>query len=247
MLPTSALLTSLRTFLALGTVALSFGSAQTATAQLPELPREPQERETPTSEVPTPQDVRFACQSVGGQYTVMYYPQSQPGESYAWATPTELGGGWTPQRRCQEIARRLESYRPDGLLELGTSLENGYDVVCVTTQADPSCRIVLTVPPGQDPQVTRDLVFENIVLADGGTSTDAVTALTGSDREVQAIEDMLGIEFPDGVSSRSPARSDWIDLRPFLDPADGGTGGQLQSIPTVEPSSNPRLDPDRFR
>lgn len=239
-----------RTVGTLGAAALTFGFAAPAIAQLPELPpSEPSESDAPAP-APAPADVRFACESAGGQYTVMYYPESQPGERYAWATPTQLGGGWTPQRRCQEIARRLESYRPDGLLELGTSLENGYDVVCVTTQANPSCRIVLTVPPGQDPEITRDLVFENIVLADRGTSTDAVTALTGNRPDVAAVEDLLGIDLPDGMpgggGSRSSVRADWIDLRPFLDPADGGTGAQLQDT-SPAPSGRPRLNPEGFR
>ncbi|NJN90156.1 MAG: hypothetical protein HC878_07090, partial [Leptolyngbyaceae cyanobacterium SL_5_14] len=104
----------------------------------------------------------------------MYYPQSQPGQAYAWATPTELGGGWTEERRCNEISRRLEFYRPDGLLEMQTGVENGYSTICVTTQQNASCRIVLTVPPGQDPLVTRDRVFENLAVADRGQQTDSV-------------------------------------------------------------------------
>ena len=82
---------------------------------------------------------RFACQMINGQHTVMYMPESQPGEAYAWATPTAMGGGWTEDRRCYEISRRLESYRPDGLVEMRTSVENGYDIVCVTTEAVPAC------------------------------------------------------------------------------------------------------------
>ncbi|XPM57456.2 MAG: COP23 domain-containing protein [Leptolyngbya sp. IPPAS B-1204] len=110
---------------------------------------------TPTRRSPTStttqnlNDVRFSCQVVNGQYTVMYNPQSQPGQYYPWATPTAMGGGWSPDRRCNEISRRLEFYRPDGLLELQTGLENGYNTVCVTTEAMPSCRIVLTVPKGK--------------------------------------------------------------------------------------------------
>ena len=109
-------------------------------------------------------DVRFSCQTANGQPTVMYNPQSQPGKYYAWATPTSLGGGWTPERRCNEISRRLEFYRPDGLLELQTGVENGYNTICVTTEAMSSCRIVLTVPPGQNPVAIRDRIFNNLSL-----------------------------------------------------------------------------------
>lgn len=239
--------------LGLATIAgLSMAIAPAAMAQLPEIPAE--ETSPTDSTDPVADDVRFSCQSVNGEYTVMYHPQGE-GQQYAWATPTALGGGWTPERRCQEISRRLESYRPDGLLELGTDVENGYDVICVTTQANNSCRIVLTVPPGQDPRQTRDLVFENIVLADSGTTTDGVTALTGSDG-AEIVEGLLGIELPDGLGgrrssqpSRQGTQSNWIDLRPFLAPADGGTGGQLQNFRGSSPtpsSENPQLDPSRF-
>jgi len=239
--------------LALATVVGLSVAVPSAIAQLPELPEDDRRQSEPTD--PVSEDVRFSCENVNGDYTVMYHPQGQGGQQYAWATPTALGGGWTPERRCNEISRRLESYRPDGLVELGTNVENGYDVICVTTQANTSCRIVLTVPPGQDPRQTRDLVFENIVLADSGTSTDGVTALTGSDG-TEIVEGLLGIELPEGLGGRrssQPSRqgtsSDWIDLRPFLAPTDGGTGGQLQNLqrssPTASPD-NPQLDPNRF-
>lgn len=171
-------------------------------------------------------DTRFFCETDNGQYTVMYYPESQPEQAYPWASPTALGGGWSAERRCLEIARRLESYRPDGLRELKTGIENGYDIVCATTTQDPSCRIVFTVPPGQDPIVTRDRVFENLAVADAGQQTDAVNTFSGND--VGRLLDQLGNVLDLNLPSRSQQRSsNAIDLRQFLDPADGGTGAQL--------------------
>lgn len=177
---------------------------------------------------------RFGCQVMNGEYTVVYYPPSQPDQPYAWATPTELGGGWTPQARCNEISRRLESYRPDGMQEMQTGVENGYDVICVTTQANPSCRIVLTVPPGQDPIVTRNRVFENLAVADNGMQTEAVTTFTDSGENAifDELGNLLNIELPDlpGVTS-TPSRNNRgpINLRPFLAPEDGGTGRMLNN------------------
>jgi hypothetical protein len=183
-------------------------------------------------------DIRFTCEHVDGQYTVMYHPESQPDQSYAWAKPTLLGGGWTPQLRCAEISRRLESYRPDGLIEMRTGAENGYNTVCVTTQVNPRCRIVLTVPPGQDPVITRNRVFENLAVADSGQGTDAVTTFSeDGDDILNQIGDVLHLPGLRGQRDRS----DGIDLRPFLDPADGGTGTNLQD------NSSSQLNPDRFR
>lgn len=196
----------------------------------------------PPSTTPS-SDTRFSCELVNGEYTVMYYPESQPNQSYPWAIPSELGGGWTPQRRCNEITARFESYRQDGLLELTTGIENGYDTICVTTQLDPrDCRIVLTVPPGQDPQLTRDLIFDNLLVADDGGATQGV--YTFGDRQsgqdiIGEIGNIIGGSKNGNGSGASP---DKIDLRPFLDPADGGTGQQLQpgNPATPQPSNSER-------
>jgi hypothetical protein len=197
-------------------------------------------------------DTRFSCELVNGEYTVMYYPESQPNQGYPWAIPSELGGGWTPEKRCDTITSRFESYRQDGLLELTTGEENGYDTICVTTQLDPTdCRIVLTVPPGQDPQLTRDLIFDNLLVADDGGSTQGVYTFGDN----QSGEDILGevgkVIGGSGKNNRNRRSPENIDLRPFLDPADGGTGGQLNKGNSVAPQpsqpSNSERKPDIFK
>jgi hypothetical protein len=194
---------------------------------------------------PTATQPRFTCEVVEGEYTVMYHPQSQPGGSYEWAQPSAMGGGWTPEMRCQEIARRLEAYRPDGLERLQTAVENNYNTICVTTANNPDCRIVLTVPPGQDPELTRDRIFENLTVADSGQQTDAVNAIVGNDNRIlREVEGVLGVPLP-GSGGGSAVRANGIDLRPFLDRADGGTGDRLDSL--NRGSSDAQLNPDNFR
>ncbi|MBF2046171.1 MAG: hypothetical protein IGS54_02020 [Elainella sp. C42_A2020_010] len=208
---------------------------------------------TPTRRSPTStttqnlNDVRFSCQVVNGQYTVMYNPQSQPGQYYPWATPTAMGGGWSPDRRCNEISRRLEFYRPDGLLELQTGLENGYNTVCVTTEAMPSCRIVLTVPQGQDPVALRDRIFNNLLVADSGQQTTAATAYQGGDNGIlNQLGQAIGVDLSNLAGGRRSSSPASIDLRPFLDPADGGTGARLTNS-AVPAQTGPRLNPGNFR
>lgn len=185
----------------------------------------PKPEPAPTSDTP-----RFSCQVQNGQYMVMYQPKSQPGKSFPWAVPSAMGGGWSPERRCYEISRRLEAYRPDGLLEMRTAIENGYNIICATTEKNPTCRIVLTVPPGQDPIVTRDRVFANITTADSGQQTTGVATF----KEGSSLPDVLGLP----VSLPLPRSRDTIYLKPFLDPTDGGT---LTAVPV------PRLNPNNFR
>jgi hypothetical protein len=135
------------------------------------------------------------------------------------------------------------------LLEMQTAVENGYNTVCVTTQKVSSCRIVLTVPRGQDPVATRDRVFQNLTIADSGKQTDAVNTFVGSgvasgqDPLLGQIGQVLNIGLPNlGGLSRA---SSGIDLRPFLDRADGGTAQYLRSGVSNRPA--PRLNPNRFR
>lgn len=188
---------------------------------------------------------RFSCLPLNGEYTVVYQPQSQQNRSFPWARPAQMGGGWSSQKRCNEIARRLELYRPDGLQEMTTGVENGYNTVCVTTQKVPACRIVFTVPDGQDPVVTRDRVFDNLTVADNGQQTDAVNTYTS--RGDDGIGNLLnmGREIIGG-GKISPARSKSINLQPFLDKNDGGTGTQLTSGVSSRNKSN-RLNPANFR
>ncbi|NES20722.1 MAG: hypothetical protein F6K41_17755 [Symploca sp. SIO3E6] len=193
-------------------------------------------------------DPRFTCQFVNGDYTVMYHPESKPGQAFPWAVPSAMGGGWTPELRCNEISRRLELYRPDGLVEMRTGIENNYDVICVTTQQNSDCRIVLTVPPNQDPEITRNLVFENLTVADSGTQTQGVTTFVGGEQNSQLLDQIFnqGLSILGGGNNKQPIRgSGDIDLRPFLDAADGGTGSQLRGGSSVGP--NRQLNPDLFR
>lgn len=190
-------------------------------------------------------DTRFSCELRNGEYTVMYYPESQANQGYPWAIPSELGGGWTPERRCNEITSRFETYRQDGLLELSTGIENGYDTICVTTQLDPTdCRLILTVPPGQDPQLTRDLIFDNLLVADDGQQTQGVYTFgdgqSGGDIIGEVGKVIGGISGDNSGSSNASPKS--INLKPFLDPADGGTGQYFRgnSAAPARPSNSDR-------
>lgn len=192
---------------------------------------------------------RFTCQTYNGQYTVMYQPQSQPGQYFAWAAPAALGGGWDAQRRCTAIASRLELYRPDGLQELQTAVENNENIVCVTTEANPTCRIVLTVPPGKDPYVIRNSIFQNLTTADSGQQTIAVN--TYGDRSSGGNELYnLGRTLLGSGNNRVSSSRSGINLKPFLDRKDGGTARNLRNGVAIRRQSQPnsvRLTPSNFR
>ncbi len=192
---------------------------------------------------------RFTCQTYNGQSTVMYQPQSQPGQFFPWAVPTALGGGWDAQKRCTAIANRLELYRPDGLQELQTSVENNENIVCVTTEANPACRIVLTVPRGKDPYIIRNSIFQNLTTADSGQQTIAVNTYgdrsSGGNELYNLGHTLLG----SGNNQVSSSRGG-INLKPFLDRQDGGTANNLRNGVAIRRQSQPnsvRLNPGNFR
>ena len=195
---------------------------------------------------------RFSCQYNNGQPTVMYQPQSQPGQYFAWAAPQTLGGNWDAQRRCETIASRLELYRPDGLQELQIAVENNENIICVTTESQPNCRIVLTVPRGKDPYTIRNSVFQNLTTADSGQQTIAVNTYTNRNRGNGDSLYSLGQTLLGGKNQVSSAKQG-INLKPYLDPKDGGTGGKLRNGVEIRRNTNTtrqapsRLNPSKFR
>ncbi|TAE61800.1 MAG: hypothetical protein EAZ76_04420 [Nostocales cyanobacterium] len=205
---------------------------------------------------PTPTTVdtgtRFSCQNYNNRFTVMYQPQSQPGQFFAWAAPQALGGGWSPENRCQAIAQRLELYRPDGLQELQIARENNENIICVTTEANPACRILLTVPRDKDPYAIRSSIFSNLATADNGQQTIAVNTYrnrsTGGVNELYNLgRTLLGGSRTNNVNSSRNG----INLKPFLDPRDGGTGKNLRNGVSIRRQSQPQqrtiLNPGLFR
>jgi Circadian oscillating protein COP23 len=210
---------------------------------------------TPQTSVPSGgTQARFACESINNQSTVTYRPIDRPGERYPWAIPSTMGSNWNAGKRCTEIARRLEEYRRDGLKELRTDIKNQYNTVCVTTERDDECRIVFTVPPGQDAISTRDAVFRNLTVADSGQRTTGVN--TFADGGNNGFGNMLGTILPGLGNSGNAARPgaalqtrNSIDLRPFLSTKDGGTATQLREATVTNSTngSNKKLNPNRFR
>jgi len=104
-------------------------------------------------------DSRFYCelqadQTRGGEvWTVMY---RYDGGVKAWLKMVRsMGGGWDTQKRCEEIANRLDIFRQDGLQRFDYREDPdtpGQYVLCAKTKVSGSnCPLVLTLTVEDNP------------------------------------------------------------------------------------------------
>ncbi len=101
---------------------------------------------------------RFSCElrqdtNKGKEvWTVMYDNGKKKQPWLGMVIP--MGGGWSPERRCQEIERRLESFRQDGLVSLGYRDDPNtpqQQILCVNTElSGDSCPLLMTLDVGTD-------------------------------------------------------------------------------------------------
>lgn len=102
-------------------------------------------------------------------WTVMYDDGKKKQPWLGMVIP--MGGSWTPERRCQEIEKRLENFRQDGLISLGyrdDSHTPQQQVLCVKTNlSGDSCPLLMTLDVDTDGyqalrETTKALRNENI-------------------------------------------------------------------------------------
>jgi Circadian oscillating protein COP23 len=98
----------------------------------------------------------------GDVWTVMY--RHDKGAQPWLKMVTTLGGGYTPVKRCEEIASRLETYRKDGLIKFGlrgdSNTPNQYVMCAKTRVSGDNCPILVTLKPGSEMeayQAVRDM------------------------------------------------------------------------------------------
>lgn len=149
-------------------------------------------------------NARFSCQlqpdtQRGSEvWTVMY--RHDKGQQPWLKMVTTLGGGYTPVKRCEEIAERLEIYRKDGLIRLtyrdDPKTPNQYVICAKTKLSGDNCPLLVTLKPGSETEAYKELqdMTENLQNGTG--------VYQNSDGKL-------------ATSNFSPA-SPVIDLTPFL-------------------------------
>lgn len=104
-------------------------------------------------------EARFSCNlepdaDRGGEvWTVKYQIKEKKSEPWLKIV-TSFGDEWTESVRCDEIARRLEMFRQDGLMKIFSRKDintPGQEVICAQTKVSgESCPLLITLKPGVD-------------------------------------------------------------------------------------------------
>ncbi|MBO3462071.1 COP23 domain-containing protein [Aetokthonos hydrillicola Thurmond2011] len=125
---------------------------------------------------------RFSCtlqldtQKGGEVWTVMYRNDK---EVKPWLRMVNsFGDGWDTRTRCDEITKRLEGFRQDGLLRFSYRTDPKtpkQDVICVHTKLDPqNCNLLVTLKPGADGYDSlrrMTMAIQNGTTVDQGSGT----------------------------------------------------------------------------
>lgn len=79
-----------------------------------------------------------------------------------WTSNAFDGAGWSPQRRCQEVSQRFESFRQQGRLAfITTGRMNSLPVICTAAKDGGACDgLLYTLKPSQDPTLALQRLFD---------------------------------------------------------------------------------------
>lgn len=125
------------------------------------------------STAPIPAEARaqsFVCSNSGGVPTTtasMADGRSVP--VIRWTSSTFDGAGWTPERRCQEVSARFDTYHREGRLKyITTGRMNGLPVICTSSSNGGSCDgLLYTLKPGQNATATLRNLLDIRIKARG--------------------------------------------------------------------------------
>ena len=99
-----------------------------------------------------------AVKSDGGQVPVI-----------RWTSSTFTSAGWSPQRRCEEVSQRFDTYLKQGRLTyITTGRMNRLPVICTAASDGGACDgLLYTLKPGQNATATLLSLLEIRVKARG--------------------------------------------------------------------------------
>jgi hypothetical protein len=135
-----------------------------------------------------PNQVTFFCQEIfdpaSGEKvaaTIAWNPEGQGHLGFiGWKSEYFVKGGWTPQKRCQEVSKKFQNFYEAGRLNRLTTGENkGYSVVCAVASDEQSCNgdnQLFTLKNNSNPE----LVLEQLVNIAQGKSSEPLWQSSGN-------------------------------------------------------------------
>lgn len=104
----------------------------------------------------------FVCSTAAGAPATNVVTQGgQQVPLIRWTSNVFNDAGWTPQRRCQEVSGRFDSYFRQGRLDyITTGRMNGLPVICTARSNGGACDgLLFTLKPGQNATQTLQDLF----------------------------------------------------------------------------------------
>ena len=129
-----------------------------------------------------------------------------------WTSSAFEAAGWSPERRCEAVSKRFDSfYRQGRLTYITTGRMNSLPVICTAqTNGGPCDGLLYTLKPGQNATATLKSLLEIRVKARGPLNET-------TERMYVSLNELL---------STAEARAT-------------GTGSSFRTSPASRPSSNP--------
>lgn len=125
-----------------------------------------------------------------------------------WTSNAFDGAGWTPQRRCQEVSQRFETYRQQGRLAyITTGRMNSLPVICTARSDGGACDgLLYTLKPGQDPTLALKRLFDVRFKARGPLNET-------TSRVYLSVNELLGA--PKMVNPAANTNTSTSDVKPL--------------------------------
>lgn len=112
--------------------------------------------------------ISFACSSVSGiPATIVVTRDGKHVPVIRWTSSVFNDAGWSPERRCQEVSARFDSFLKEGRLNyITTGRINGLPVICTARNNGAPCDgLLYTLKPGQNPTTALRNLLEIRVKA----------------------------------------------------------------------------------
>jgi len=106
----------------------------------------------------------FSCKMESGAWTTVVNESGKPERQLIrWTSDLGASVGYTPERRCNEVTNRMNSFFSNSGQFITHGIYNGQKVICATDRLGKDClNLLYTVQPKDDPKaVLKDLFRVN--------------------------------------------------------------------------------------